>query len=212
MNDLIQTIKILDSNELKIINDYIDTLKFEDCKVFGANGENYVNPNMRSSSGLTMPEYETIFIGGHPIVGDKSNTVTSLLHKCINRGLEIYYAKVKRIHPNFGYYPVPCGIATKCWREGIQVLEYQPGQKYNFHHDAATDKKLKEYERKLSIILYLNDGFEGGGTEFIKNQVLKPEPGHAIMFPSNWCYPHSGQEVISGKKRIAVTWYYVDWA
>ena len=41
---------------------------------------------------------------------------------------------------------------------------------------------------------------------------LKPEPGHAIMFPSNWCYPHSGQEVISGKKRIAVTWYYVDWA
>ena len=91
-------------------------------------------------------------------------------------------------------------------------MEYQPGQKYNFHHDAATDKKLKEYERKLSIILYLNDGFEGGGTEFIKNQVLKPEPGHAIMFPSNWCYPHSGQEVISGKKRIAVTWYYVDWA
>ena len=49
MNDLIQTIKILESNELKIINDYIDTLKFEDCKVFGAHGENHVNPNMRSS-------------------------------------------------------------------------------------------------------------------------------------------------------------------
>ena len=33
MNDLIQTIKIFEPNELKIVNDYIDTLKFEDCKV-----------------------------------------------------------------------------------------------------------------------------------------------------------------------------------
>ena len=212
MNDLIQTIKIFEPNELKIVNDYIDTLKFEDCKVFGSRGENYVNPNIRSSSGLTMPENETVFIGGHPIMGDKKNTITLLLHQCINRGLEIYSAKVKRIHQNFSYYPVPCGIGTKCWREGIQILEYRCGQKYIFHHDAATDKNLKEYERKLSIILYLNDDFEGGGTEFIKKQVLKPEPGYAIMFPSNWCYPHSGQEVISGKKRIAVTWYYVDWA
>ena len=78
MNDLIQTIKILESNELKIINDYIDTLKFEDCKVFGAHGENHVNPNMRSSSGTSMPENETGFIGGHPIVGDKPNTVANL--------------------------------------------------------------------------------------------------------------------------------------
>ena len=29
------------------------------------------------------------------------------------------------------------------------------------------------------------------------------------MFPSNWCYPHSGQPVPNGKKRVAVTWYYV---
>ena len=212
MNDLIQTIKILESNELKIINDYIDTLEFSDCKVFGANGNNYVDPDMRSSSGVTMPEKETVIIGGHPIRGDKVNTITQLLHQNINRGLEIYYAKVKSIHHNFSFYPVPCGIGTRCWREGIQILEYRPGQKYNFHHDAATGKAMVEHERTLSIILYLNEGFEGGGTEFIKKQVLKPKPGHAIMFPSNWCYPHAGQEVISGKKRIAVTWYYVDWA
>ena len=197
MNDLIQLIKILEPNELKYINDYIDTLEFHDCKVFGKEGKNYVNNDIRSSSGLTL---------------DDSTKGTIMLHQRINVGLEDYYKKVKSVHKNFSYYPVPCGIGTKCWREGIQVLEYEPGQRYRFHHDAATDKKLKEYERKLSVILYLNDGFEGGGTEFIKKQVLKPEPGHAIMFPSNWCYPHSGQEVISGKKRIAVTWYYVDWA
>ena len=211
MNDLIQTIKILEPTELKIINDYIDKLHFQDCKVFGAVGQNYINTDIRSSSGLTLEENETVMIAGHPIVSDKLNKVTNLIHESINRGLEIYYDRVKRIHKNFSYYPVPCGIGTKCWRESIQVLEYQPGQKYIFHHDAATDKKLIEYERKISVILYLNEGFEGGGTEFI-HAALKPKPGYAIIFPSNWCYPHAGQEVISGKKRIAVTWYYVDHA
>ena len=196
MNDLIQLIKILEPNELKYINDHIDTLEFSDCKVFGSKGKNLVKSDIRSSSGLTLND---------------STKATILLHQRINVGLETYHKKVKSVHKNFSYYPVPCGIGTKCWREGIQVLEYEPGQKYNFHHDAATDKNLPEYERKLSVILYLNDGFEGGGTEFI-HTALKPKPGHAIMFPSNWCYPHSGQEVISGKKRIAVTWYFVDWA
>ena len=32
----------------------------------------------------------------------------------------------------------------------------------------------------------------------------------ALIFPSNWCYPHSGQMVESGMKRVAVTWYYVE--
>jgi len=196
MNDLIQLIKILEPNELKYINDHIDTLEFSDCKVFGSKGKNLVKSEIRSSSGLTLKD---------------KDKATILLHQRINVGLETYYKKVKSIHKNFSYYPVPCGIGTKCWREGIQILEYQPGQKYRFHADAATDKNLAEYERKISVILYLNEGFEGGGTEFI-HTALKPKPGYAIMFPSNWCYPHAGQKVISGKKRIAVTWYYVDWA
>ena len=196
MNDLIQLIKILEPNELKYINDYIDTLEFSDCKVFGSKGKNLVKSDIRSSSGLTLND---------------STKATILLHQRINVGLETYHKKVKSVHKNFSYYPVPCGIGTKCWREGIQVLEYEPGQRYRYHHDAATDKNLAEYERKISVILYLNEGFEGGGTEFI-HTALKPKPGYAIIFPSNWCYPHAGQKVISGKKRIAVTWYYVDWA
>ena len=38
---------------------------------------------------------------------------------------------------------------------------------------------------------------------------VKPEPGYALIFPSNWCYPHAGMPVTEGTKRVAVTWYYV---
>ena len=135
--------------------------------------------------------------------------ITKMLHGKINKGLERYYANVSKIHNAFSHYPVPCGTSTTCWREGIQILEYQDSQEYKFHHDCATDPNIQAYERKLSIILYLSDGFDGGKTEFLHNS-FKPPAGSALMFPSNWCYPHAGQPVTSGKKRVAVTWYYVD--
>lgn len=193
MNDLIQIIKILDEEDLKTVNDYVDTLSFSESRVFGTQGTSKPNTEIRSSIGAVCEDI-------HP--------VTKLLHKRTNEGLEKYHKKVSSIHSSFNHYPVPCGVDTTCYREGIQVLEYKDGQEYKFHHDAATDPSLPEYERKLSIITYLNDGFDGGGTEFL-DKVYKPQAGYALMFPSNWCYPHSGQPVPNGKKRVAVTWYYV---
>lgn len=39
MNDLIQIIKILNEEELKIINNYIDELAFQENTVFDSNGK-----------------------------------------------------------------------------------------------------------------------------------------------------------------------------
>ena len=203
MNDLIQTIKILELDEVKELNEYIDTLKFEKNSVFGENGEITditsdkgcrVDENIRSSTGTTLNE---------------THKSTINFHSKINLGLDEYKKRLENIHYNFSYYPVPGGIDTKSWREGIQILQYEKSQQYKFHHDAATQTKQIEYHRKISVIVYLNDEFEGGGTSFI-HKTFKPKPGYALIFPSNWCYPHSGQMVESGMKRVAVTWYYVE--
>ncbi len=98
---------------------------------------------------------------------------------------------------------------TTSEREFIQVLEYVENQKYTWHTDASPMPDSKEYHRKISIILYLSDDFEGGTTKFPR-QEYKPPVGHALIFPSNWCFPHCGTQVTSGKKRVAVTWYYVN--
>ena len=60
------------------------------------------------------------------------------------------------------------------------------------------------------MILYLSDEFDGGTTKFIHKE-YKPPIGHALIFPSNWCFPHTGTKVTNGKKRVAVTWYYIDY-
>ena len=83
-------------------------------------------------------------------------------------------------------------------------------EKYNDESNIGNihNYETKEYKRTFSVILYLENAEEGGGTEFV-DTVYKPKAGYALIFPSNWCYMHSGQPVIKGKKRVAVTWYYV---
>jgi len=192
MNDLIQIIKILEKEEVEEVNRYIDTLKLHESTVFGK-GTKQDTSSGRTSTGTTLNE---------------NHSVTLNLHNKINEGLLEYKRRVEKIHQNFSYYPVPGGISTRSWREGIQVLQYEKSQEYRFHHDVADDRELKEYHRQISVIVYLTEGFTGGGTAFT-HATYKPKPGYALMFPSNWCYPHAGEPVESGIKRVAVTWYYV---
>ena len=112
------------------------------------------------------------------------------------------------IHTTFDGYPVPGGFKTTSFRELIQVLEYEKNQKYSWHIDASSQPSAKEYHRNISIILYLSDNFKGGWTKFTHKK-FKPPVGHALIFPSNWCFPHTGTMVTSGIKRVAVTWYYI---
>ena len=195
MNDLIQIIKLIDIEQVNEINNFIDTLSLAPNTVFGE-GENECNvdTSIRTSFGTSL---------------DNNHPITQKFHSKMNEGLEEYKRRVEKIHPSFSYYPVPSGYGTTCWREEIQILQYEKTQEYKFHHDAATNPNIQEYHRKISVITYLSDGFEGGGTAF-PHVTFKPKPGYALIFPSNWCYPHAGEPVKEGRKRVAVTWYYVD--
>ena len=198
MNDLIQVIQVLTPEEVKFLNTELDkkefivsTIGFAD----GETGEPRVDSDVRSSSGTFLLDDEE---------------AAKVMHQGMNNALLEYRQKLMEIHPVFDGYPVPGGFKTTSERELIQVLDYVENQKYTFHVDAAPQKNSKEHFREISIILYLTDDFEGGTTRFV-HQDYKPPAGHALIFPSNWCFPHAGTKVTSGKKRVAVTWYYVDY-
>ena len=193
MNDLIQIIKVLEPNEVDEVNRYINTLNFKSSTVFGEGNNQDISP-VRTSTGAIM--------------NDDHELIKSF-HLKINQALDEYKRRLIDIHENFQYYPVPGGYDTHSWREGIQVLQYEKNQEYKFHHDVADYKEKREFYRTISVIVYLTDDFKGGGTLF-PHMRYKPKPGYALIFPSNWCYPHAGEPVIEGIKRIAVTWYYVE--
>jgi hypothetical protein len=151
LNQLIQTIKILSEADLKQINSLIDADKgaFQHSTVWSEDGSfsHNIRNDVRTSSGLTV---------------HANSKLEGLLHRAMERGLQKYRNRVKRLNTTFQYWPIPGSHGTFFGREPIQVLQYKPGQKYVFHHDQGNCQNQPEYFRTLSTVLYLNDGFEGG--------------------------------------------------
>jgi len=191
MNELIQVIDVLNKEDLKLINEYTDCIEYLDNKVLDNKG------GTQDSEGRTSE--------GHTL--DEDNAITQLLHLKINKGLDEYKKRLVGLHHMFSNFPVPGGFDTDSFRDSIQILKYSEGQEYQFHHDTGRSRNEREYFRHISVILYLKTATMGGGTSFI-HSTLKPFAGQAIIFPSNWCYPHAGEPVREGTKKVAVTWYY----
>lgn len=189
---LIQVVDCLSPEDLSNIKPTYESLNFTRSKVFLDRDGSQDIQDVRTSEGSFLPE-------GTP--------ACSIVHRAMNNALLKYKETIKNLCKDYQYWPVIGGFDTKSHREGIQVLRYQPGQTYGFHHDQADYPDQKEYFRQWSVVLYLNDDFEGGGTDFI-HTYYKPKAGQALIFPSDWMFSHAGTEVVSGTKYVAVTWYY----
>ena len=95
--------------------------------------------------------------------------------------------------------------------EPLQVLRYRPGQEYKPHFDAVPDT---DNQRVLTMLAYLNDGYEGGETLFISTGLrVSGAVGDVLMFrnatddgrpdPQS---QHAGLPVTRGEKLIASRW------
>jgi prolyl 4-hydroxylase len=77
--------------------------------------------------------------------------------------------------------------------EGLQVVRYHPGQKYDAHNDWFHHEKI-DNQRYKTILIYLNDDFEGGSTDFVHSSVDKkvnPKKGDALYWHNSWLTPES---------------------
>jgi len=82
------------------------------------------------------------------------------------------------------------GIKIKKY-EDLQIVHYKPKQLYEAHWDACdpyhdirciNDQKRGGL-RFATFIIYLNDNFDEGETEFpLINKKIKPEKGKAVLF------------------------------
>ena len=88
----------------------------------------------------------------------------------------------------------------------IDLLKYSEGGKYEVHTDQYSDTP-----RHLSIIINLNDDYEGGDLVFTDQQRkeikrFKLGKGSVIFFPSNFMYPHSIRPITKGTRYSIIAW------
>jgi predicted 2-oxoglutarate/Fe(II)-dependent dioxygenase YbiX len=86
---------------------------------------------------------------------------------------------------------------------GYDLLRYQEGQFYTSHTDS-----FAEDPREISCSFALNDNFDGGEFAFFSQELKYKIPkGAALMFPSNFMYPHEVIKVTKGTRYSIVTWF-----
>ena len=95
--------------------------------------------------------------------------------------------------------------------EPLSVLRYGPGQQYKPHFDAIAGARNN---RIKTVLMYLNDAFEGGATTFPGLEItVQPKAGDAIVFDGlqddgrlNDLSRHAGLPVTRGVKWVATRW------
>ena len=97
-------------------------------------------------------------------------------------------------------------VIDKGYSVDTKLSRYKSGQDYSWHSDQDTttiNEKNPNWRRCISSVTYLNDGYEGGETEF-ESGLITPVSGKTVVFPSSFLYPHRGTPVITGVKYLLV--------
>lgn len=82
----------------------------------------------------------------------------------------------------------------------VYVSKYLVGGRANLH----TDEGFTEDNGIYTVIVYLNDDYEGGEVSFPNHEVtIKQAAGDVLIFPSY--YLHYSDPVISGEKYMAIS-------
>jgi predicted 2-oxoglutarate/Fe(II)-dependent dioxygenase YbiX len=98
------------------------------------------------------------------------------------------------------------------WYETPRILRYQSGGFYQRHSDSCqvdgvSNQWFKVLDRDLSLLIYLNDDYTGGGLSFIHfNYHYRPRPGDLLVFPSDNRYEHQAEKVLSGVRYVIASW------
>lgn len=100
--------------------------------------------------------------------------------------------------------------------EAVQFLKYGVGGHYTPHidgealwhnKDSNTLEWRKNIERDISILIYLNNEYEGGDLVFPNQSItLNPKAGMLVAFPSNHNFLHGVMPVTKGTRYALVSW------
>ena len=180
MKDYILEIKkIIPESFCKKIISYFDNSLYEPGTVSGK------DKSVRNCDARNMQHTNTF--------GEKicSNYVLKKIFDC----KDLYATKFSYLH---------CKKISSCELLKYEHNQYKAG--YKFH----TDMGFSVSERQISVSICLNNEFSGG--EFVfdfpnqNNYQVPQNVGDAIVFPSNFMFPHQVNRITKGTRYALIGW------
>ena len=122
----------------------------------------------------------------------KDKTTSSIINDFFSKVIRKYSDKFERF---------------SCQRHsGFRVNRYSVGGFMSEHTDNIHHSHGQTYGYpQLTALLMLNDDYEGGNFLIAENE-YETAKGSAIVFPSNFMFPHAVKKVEKGTRYSIVTW------
>ena len=104
-----------------------------------------------------------------------------------------------------------CDEGKQAWliREPLIIQHYEPGWGYKVFHCENSGGSVKNIQRHLVFMTYLNTipPEEGGGTEFFYQGSYNAVAGKTLIWPAAWTHTHKGIISLTQEKKIITGWY-----
>lgn len=127
------------------------------------------------------------------IYRDEQLTISSELFGALEKTL-LHYSSV--------LYPF-AEKNIKSREKTMHLLKYEDDGYLPAHQDQGVSTRV------LSVLLYLNNDYEGGEITFQNSNItIKPEPGSILFFPSNFLYVHEVAPITKGPRYALPNWYH----
>ena len=155
--------------DMEQIYEFNNLLTPEECDLL----INISKPLIKKSDVMSEEKYDKIRTSSHCFLNKNNHNKT--VNKIISKIDNIIYEKLKIPIENY---------------EDLQVVNYKHDQKYNEHWDACIKGHICEQDKKkmggyrfATFIIYLNDNFKQGETNFPKKKIkIKPKKGKGVLF------------------------------
>ena len=132
----------------------------------------------------------------NPTIIDETNEVLLSINKRIRDAIVMSSKDYANVHN------IDLGYLTP-----ISIAKYSTGKEMGSHVDSYEDGRSPI----LSVVLYINDNYDGGELYFKEQDVLiKPTAGSLIAFPSVPPYYHQSKIVTKGLKYMSPGFWYKD--
>ena len=165
-------------------NEFAESGEWVDTAITAGGVYGSVDKSVRSATTIVLSRQDVI---------DKNREVRSHLDAGLFRAAGFAVQQYSDLYPLSGI--------TK--DTGYELLRYETGQFFTQHTDSS-----EKYNRCISCSLILNDDYEGGEFAFFDKEFIPKTPkGSALLFPSNFMFPHEIMPVLSGTRYSVVTWF-----
>lgn len=181
LKDYIVVLENVISNELceEILFEYQRSREWKKARTI-----NGVNTSARNVSSINLSEENSLNQNY-----EKRKKIDDEIFACASKAIGKYNEKFSR-----------CEINQD---SGYELLRYTENQFYVEHTDSYIG-----IPRHVSCSFAINDNYEGGEFGFFGRELtIKAPKGSALMFPSNFMYPHEIMPVTKRIRYSIVTWF-----